>query len=333
MATERPASRAMREISIASVVLPVPELPKHHIPRPASRFWSRSWQKSRTRLTTNPSIFVTGGRAKETPRYFAGITESMPRRRAFATIRDRQSHGRATSSGPRIQPEPSQMPSRHGSRSLGGEWIANSGLLRVRKLVAFITDVVDGRSLAGRLLDRSFLAGAVGELRIVLEEDQADGGNGARPGLGEDQLGPAGVLGVGVVVVVAVEEADHVGVLLDRAGFAQVREDRPLVGTLLGCAGELRDGDHGNLELAGQDLQASAELRHLLDSVRPGFVAAHQLDVVDDPHAEAVAAAALLLRLQPAGLGAQLEQTEVGGVVDPERRRLELVAGLDDLGP
>src|SRR3954468_16452755 len=208
MATERPASRAMREISIASVVLPVPELPKNHIPRPASRFWSRSWQKSRTRLTTNPSIFVTGGRSNETPRYFAGITESMPRRRAFATIRDRQSHGRATSSGPRIQPEPSQMPSRHGSRSLEGEWIANSRLLGAGEaLVRAVAgrEVLYRLALAGRLLDRLLAACPVGELRIVLEEDEADGAHGSVAVLGENQLGAARVLGVGVVVVVAVQ--------------------------------------------------------------------------------------------------------------------------------
>ena len=53
--------------------------------------------------------------------------------------------------------------------------------------------------------------------------------------LGEDQLGAARVLGVLVVVVVAVEEADEVGVLLDRAGLAQVGEDRALVGRCSGA--------------------------------------------------------------------------------------------------
>src|SRR3954451_12519896 len=292
---------------MASVVLPVPELPKNHIPRPLSRFWSRSEQKSRTRFTTKSSIWVTGGRSKETPRYLAGITESIPRSRAFATMRERQSQGRATSSGPRIHPHPAQMPGRQGWRALEGEWIANSGLLGVGELVALAADVVDGRSLAGGLLDGPLLARPVRELGVVLEEDQADRAHRAVPVLGEDQLRAAGVLGVGVVVVVAVEEADHVGVLLDRAGLAQVGEDRSLVGPLLRGAGELRDGDHRDLELAGQDLQASAELRHLLNSVRPGVVASHQLYVVDDHHAEAVAAATLLLRLQPASLGAQLE--------------------------
>src|SRR3954447_26740341 len=172
---------------MASVVLPVPELPKNHIPRPVSRFSSRSWQKSRTRLTTKASIWVTGGRSKETPRYFAGITESMPRSRARATMRERQSQGRATSSGPRIQPEPSQMPRRHGCRSPSRAVRATSELLRPG-------DVLQGRALTGRLLDRPLVACPICELRIVLEEDQPDGPDRAVAVLGEDQLGAPRVL-------------------------------------------------------------------------------------------------------------------------------------------
>src|SRR4051794_24165823 len=203
MATERPDSSASREISMASVVFPVPELPKNHMPRPPSRFSSRRSQKSRTRLTTNASIWVTGGRSKDTPRYFRGITESMPRRRAWATIRERHSQGRATSSGPRIQPEPSQMPSRHGSRSLDRGSVANSEGLRVRLVIGHPdvrsvgnAGVLHRRALAGRLLDRLLAAtGPVGELGVVLEEDHVDRPDRAVPVLRQDQLGPAGVLG------------------------------------------------------------------------------------------------------------------------------------------
>src|SRR6478735_4281943 len=326
MATDRPDSSASREVSIARVVLPVPELPKNHMPRPLSRFASRPSQKSRTRLTTKASIWVTGGRSKETPRYFAGITESMPRSRARATMRERQSQGQATSSGPRIQPDPSQMPRRHGCRSPSRAVTATSELLR-------LGHVLQGRALTGGLLDRPLVAGPVGELRIVLEEDQSDGAHGAVAVLGEDQLGASRVLRFLVVVVVAVEEADEVGVLLDCTGLAQVREDRALVGALLGRAGELRDADHRDIQLPGKNLQAAAELGHLLDAVGAGVVASHQLEVVDDDQPEALVAAAALLGVQAPGLGAQLEQAEVRGVVDPEGGGLELVAGLHDLRP
>src|SRR5215216_246674 len=195
-------------------------------------FRSIEEQYSRTRRTTISFICVTGGRSKETPRYFAGSTESIPRRRAFATIWERHSQGRATSSGPRIQPEPSQMPNRQGRRSPDRAEAATSELLRVR-------DVLERRALAGPLLDGLLLPRPVRELRVVLEEDEADGSDRPVSVLGEDQLRPAGVLGLGVVVIVAIEEADDVGVLLQGAAFSQVREDRALVGPLLGCAGEL----------------------------------------------------------------------------------------------
>ena len=54
---------------------------------------------------------LTGGRSKETPRKRGGITEETPRLLPRLRRSVRQSQGRATSSGPRIQPEPSQIPS------------------------------------------------------------------------------------------------------------------------------------------------------------------------------------------------------------------------------
>src|SRR5512147_1018082 len=112
----------------------------------------------------------------------------MPRSRARATIRERHSQGRATSSGPRIQPEPSQMPSRQGWRSPDDGLAASSGLPGVGELVFGTGEVLDWGPLTGRLLDGPLLAGAVGELRIVLEEDEPDGADRPVPVLGEDQL-------------------------------------------------------------------------------------------------------------------------------------------------
>jgi hypothetical protein len=49
--------------------------------------------------------------------------------------------------------------------------------------------------------------------------------------------------------VLAVEQHDHVGVLLERAGLAQVGDLRLLVGALLGSTVELADGDDRDLQL------------------------------------------------------------------------------------
>ena len=49
------------------------------------------------------------------------------------------------------------------------------------------------------------------------------------------------------VIFLAVDEQHDVGVLLDRAGFAQVGELRPLVVAVLDLAGELRQRDDRDL--------------------------------------------------------------------------------------
>ena len=150
--------------------------------------------------------------------------------------------------------------------------------------------------------------------------------------LGDDQVGEAVGLVVGVaVVVLAVEEGDHVGVLLDLPRLAQVGELRLRRRALLGRARELGDRQHRHLELAGEDLQPAADLADLLDPVGAVVVGAHQLHVVDDDQAEA--AAVLFLGVQAPRLRPQVEDAEVGGVVEPERRLLQLVAGPHHLRP
>ena len=129
--------------------------------------------------------------------------------------------------------------------------------------------------------------------------------------LGNDQVGLAGI-GILVVLGGPVDEDDDVGVLFDRTAFAKVREDRALVGTQLRGARELRDADHRQIQLAREDLQAAADLADLLDPVDSRVLRPHQLHVVDDHEPKAS-----LARRQPPRLGPQLEQAEVGGVVEP----------------
>ena len=70
----------------------------------------------------------------------------------------------------------------------------------------------------------------VAEAGVLGFEEQLDGADGAVAVLGDDDFGDAAVGGFGVVVLVAVDHHHDVCVLLDRAGFAQVAEHRPLVG-------------------------------------------------------------------------------------------------------
>ena len=75
-----------------------------------------------------------------------------------------------------------------------------------------------------------------------------------------------------------------------RAGLAQVRQHRALVGPALQVAGQLAEGDDRHLELAGEDLEAPADLGHLDLAVLGRGAAGHQLEVVDDDQAEAAVA-------------------------------------------
>src|SRR4051812_21939312 len=81
----------------------------------------------------------------------------------------------------------------------------------------------------------------VGEAREAAEERHIDAADRAVPLLADDDLGPPlRLLLVRKVHLVAVDEKDDVGVLLDRARLAQVRHHRPAVVSLLDRARELR---------------------------------------------------------------------------------------------
>ena len=105
--------------------------------------------------------------------------------------------------------------------------------------------------------------------------------------LGDDHLGRALVGRVAVVDLVAVEEHHDVRVLLEAAALAQVGEHRALVGAGLEVSAELAEGDDRHLELAGEDLQATADLADLELAVLGVRPAAHQLQVVDDDQRQA----------------------------------------------
>src|SRR3954447_10888642 len=150
--------------------------------------------------------------------------------------------------------------------------------------------------------------------------------------LGDDQVGLTRAVGVLVVVLVAVDEHDEVGVLLDLAGLAQVGEHRALVGAGLDAAGELGERDDRDLELAREDLQAARDLADGLHAVVGARVGAQQLQVVDDDHPQAAVLGHRLL-VQPARLGADLEDADVGGVVDEQRRLVVARGGLQDALP
>src|SRR5690606_22632701 len=95
-------------------------------------------------------------------------------------------------------------------------------------------------------------------------------------------------LGALVIILLAINEHDDVGVLLDRAGLAQVGELRPLVLALFDGARELRQRQDRNIEFLRDGLEAAGDLRDLLYAVLDAAAARtpHELQIVDDDHAE-----------------------------------------------
>ena len=134
-------------------------------------------------------------------------------------------------------------------------------------------------------------------------------------------------LGPRQVILLAENKHDDVGVLLDRAGFTQIRQLRPLVLALLDGPRELRAGDHRHFQFLGDCFQAAGDVGDFLDAVLHGAAlrrGTHQLQVVDDDHAEP------LLTLEAARAGAQGGDGERRRIVDIERHAGEAMAGRDE---
>ena len=138
------------------------------------------------------------------------------------------------------------------------------------------------------------------------------------------------IIGVG-----AVHQEDHVGVLLDRAGFAQVGDLRLAVVAHLGIAVELAQRHDRQLELFREQLERARELGDLLLAAFHLLARAHELQIVDHHELEA------LRLLEAAALGANLHEAHVRRIVDVQRGAFELAvevvehvpaAGVDVVG-
>src|ERR1700676_5333561 len=121
------------------------------------------------------------------------------------------------------------------------------------------------------------------------------------------------------IIFLAEHEHHHVGVLLDRAGFTQVRQLRALVVAALDLTRQLRQRDDGNVQFLGERLQAGGDLRDFLHAVVIAALsrALQQLNIVDHDEVET------LLPLQPARARGELRNRKTAGLVDIERQRLQ----------
>ena len=117
------------------------------------------------------------------------------------------------------------------------------------------------------------------------------------------------------------DEHDEVRVLLDRAGFAKVTHHGLFVGALFVSAVELRNRDHGNLDLLREELERTREFRNLLLARLDALTGAHELQVVDHDQFE------IRLLLEATALRANLHEGHVRRIVDIQRRIHEASRG------
>ena len=122
------------------------------------------------------------------------------------------------------------------------------------------------------------------------------------------------------IVFLTEHEQHHVGVLLDRAGLAQVRKLRPLVVAALDLPRQLRERQDRDVEFLGQRLEPGGDFGDFLHAVfaRAAARALQELDIVDDQEIEAA------LPLEPPRARRELRNRKTAGLVDIERQRLQL---------
>ena len=121
------------------------------------------------------------------------------------------------------------------------------------------------------------------------------------------------------------DEAHHIGILLNGSGLAKVAQLRTLALfslTVLYTTVQLRQGDNGNVQLLGQPLQRTRNRTHLfLTAAERHAAGIHQLKVVDDNHLYP------MLANQTAGLGTKFEYGKRGSIIHVQRR-IQQVAQL-----
>ena len=114
-----------------------------------------------------------------------------------------------------------------------------------------------------------------------------------------------------MIDLVAVDEHDQVRILLDGAGFPQIRVDRALVGTLFQASVQLGERHHGALQLFRQRLEGAGDFTDFQSTVVRQRRHPHQLQVVHHDHADAA-----VVPRHPTGTGAHFGRGQAGGVVD-----------------
>src|SRR5215472_2866644 len=197
------------------------------------------------------------------------------------------------------------------SRALGGSEIRKfSKKHRTRgtnPMPSSFSDVTFGMSkqtlhLVGAGELREGVRGGFFEAGQAAAENEFHLVGGAVALLGDDDVRHVALFGrqVHFSPVGAIDEHDHVGVLLDGAGFAQVRELRTAF-FAFGGTGELAEDQHGDLQFLGETLETARDAGDFFLAGVEAATRGDELKIVNNEQREAFVA------LEAASLGADFQ--------------------------
>ena len=171
------------------------------------------------------------------------------------------------------------------------------------------------------------IEGEVFKQGIFAKPFEFDGAGFAASLFGDDDFGDAFIGGFLVVVIISIDEGDHVGVLFDGAGFAEVLEHGALVGSGFDATVELGEGDDGDGEFFGEGLEGARYFGNFLFARGGVGGSRHELEVVDDDEPD------VFFGLESSCFGGEACDGNGGGFVDEDFGGGEAFHGLEEAVP
>ena len=102
--------------------------------------------------------------------------------------------------------------------------------------------------------------------RIVFKEER-DFSDGAITMFGDDDIDDIFIRGIGLHAVFTVEKHDDIGVLFDRARFAEVGEFWYLIRARFNSTRELRESDDRDIEFTRELFESAGDLGYFLNTI------------------------------------------------------------------
>ena len=129
------------------------------------------------------------------------------------------------------------------------------------------------------------------------------------------------------IILLAIEQQHHVGVLLERTGITQIAKQRALVIALVHFTGHLGERHNGDLQFLRERLERGGDVGQFLYTVvltTPLLrSAADQLHIVDDEEMQAP------LLVQGSSAQFDLADGQLAGCIDVDRKLVQILLEVD----